>query len=408
MPAAAHTEKDGSLHQHPAPAPVAPQGGRAAGRLPLASSSSCTTSGGSIRERAGRVDRGARPPAARPDLGLPDCTGRTREPDAGAVLREIGGLRCRGAGRRRLHASCSEDGSTSCGCWIYAGVYADGVNQAARRRPGARAELGGAGVGLGLAGEPAHPLQPRVRRPRGQAVVGAQGVRVVGRGGRAAGPGRTTRTSSPTSAPDYVPEEDARAAARRCAATSRSSCRPTGWAGCSRPPAGGRPAAHPLRAAGVAGREPALRAASATRRASDYQRPENPYNPTAGEPGSEVFPYVMTTYRLTEHHTAGGDDAHAPLPRPSSSRSSSARSPRSWRPSAASSTAGWATIVTARAAIEARVLVTERMEPLTVDGRDDPPDRPALPLGLEGLATGDVGERPASRSCSTRTSTSRR
>ena len=35
LPAAAHTEKDGLVHEHPAPAAVAPQGGRAGGRLPL-------------------------------------------------------------------------------------------------------------------------------------------------------------------------------------------------------------------------------------------------------------------------------------------------------------------------------------------------------------------------------------
>src|SRR4029079_1032575 len=28
-----------------------------------------------------------------------------------------------------------EDGSTSCGSWIHAGIFADGVNQAARRKP---------------------------------------------------------------------------------------------------------------------------------------------------------------------------------------------------------------------------------------------------------------------------------
>src|SRR5690606_22343365 len=28
-----------------------------------------------------------------------------------------------------------DDGSTRCGCWIYCGVFADEVNQAARRRP---------------------------------------------------------------------------------------------------------------------------------------------------------------------------------------------------------------------------------------------------------------------------------
>jgi len=38
-----------------------------------------------------------------------------------------------------------------------------------------------AGMGMGLAREPAHPLQPCLRRPAGQPVVGAQEVRLVGR-----------------------------------------------------------------------------------------------------------------------------------------------------------------------------------------------------------------------------------
>src|SRR6185312_16013279 len=37
-----------------------------------------------------------------------------------------------------------------------------------------------------------------------------------------------------------------------------------------------------------------------------FDRPENPYNPADVQPGAEVFPYVLGTYRLTEHHTAGG------------------------------------------------------------------------------------------------------
>src|SRR5207237_4391430 len=39
---------------------------------------------------------------------------------------------------------------------------------------------------------------------------------------------------------------------------------------------------------------------------------EDPYNPVADEPGSELYPYVMTTYRLTEHHTAGGMSRSVP------------------------------------------------------------------------------------------------
>jgi formate dehydrogenase major subunit len=37
-----------------------------------------------------------------------------------------------------------------------------------------------------------------------------------------------------------------------------------------------------------------------------FHRPENPYHPADGELGSDVFPFVLTTHRLTEHHTAGG------------------------------------------------------------------------------------------------------
>jgi formate dehydrogenase major subunit len=63
-------------------------------------------------------------------------SGPRAEPDAEEILAEIGG---RDADGRSLpgYTSLRDDGSTSCGCWIYAGVYADGVNQSARRRPAA-------------------------------------------------------------------------------------------------------------------------------------------------------------------------------------------------------------------------------------------------------------------------------
>ena len=63
-------------------------------------------------------------------------------------------------------------------------------------------------------------------------------------------------------------------------------------------------------------------------------------------------------------------------------------SPRSL-PSAGWSTSGWATIVSPRAAIEARVLVTERMRPVRVGGRTV--HQIGLPYhwGHNGLSTGD-------------------
>ena len=37
-----------------------------------------------------------------------------------------------------------------------------------------------------------------------------------------------------------------------------------------------------------------------------YEHEDNRYHPGPGEPGADVFPYAVTTYRLTEHFTAGG------------------------------------------------------------------------------------------------------
>ena len=108
-------------------------------------------------------------------------------------------------------------------------------------------------------------------------------------------------------APDYEPPEGAHGPRRRCAATSRSSCRPTARRGCYAPaglvdgpmPTHYEPHESPFGNPLYAGQQsnPARQ---------QIRRRENPYNPTHGEPGVEVFPYVATTYRLTEHHTAGG------------------------------------------------------------------------------------------------------
>jgi formate dehydrogenase major subunit len=99
-----------------------------------------------------------------------------------------------------------------------------------------------------------------------------------------------------------------------------------------------------------------------------FARPENLSSPSPPEPGSAVYPYIVTTYRLTEHHTAGGMSRWSPYlaelqpemfcevsPELAAERGLEHR--------------GWATIVTARTAIEARVLVTDRMTPLSIGGR---------------------------------------
>ncbi|HTI25861.1 MAG TPA: molybdopterin dinucleotide binding domain-containing protein, partial [Kutzneria sp.] len=111
----------------------------------------------------------------------------------------------------------------------------------------------------------------------------------------------------------------------------------------------------------------------------------NRYHPT----GSPVFPYVVTTYRLTEHFTAGGMTRWTPYLAELQPEFFCEVSP-SLAEERGLENGGWATIVTARNAIEARVLVTDRMPTLTVRGRQV--HQIGLPFhwGPNGLSKGDA------------------
>ena len=115
------------------------------------------------------------------------------------------------------------------------------------------------------------------------------------------------------------------------------------------------------------------------------KRPDNPY----AAPHDARFPYILTTYRLTEHHTAGGMSrylSHLSELQPELFTEVS--------PELAGEIGlehgDWATIMTPRAIIEARVMVTSRMRPLHVDGRTV--HQVGLPYhwGYRGNVTGDV------------------
>ena len=102
-----------------------------------------------------------------------------------------------------------------------------------------------------------------------------------------------------------------------------------------------------------------------------------------------MFPYPVTTYRLTEHHTAGGMSRWQAYlaelqPEMFCEVSPALAAERGLEHG------GWATIITARAAIEARVLVTDRITPLIVRGRTI--HQVGLPYhwGPNGLVSGDA------------------
>jgi formate dehydrogenase major subunit len=77
---------------------------------------------------------------------------------------------------------------------------------------------------------------------------------------------------------------------------------------------------------------------------------------------------VFTVARLTEHHTAGGMSRYVPYLAELQPAMFVEVSP-DLAAERGLAHLGWAHVVTARAAIDARVLVTERLRPLRVEGR---------------------------------------
>jgi formate dehydrogenase major subunit len=96
----------------------------------------------------------------------------------------------------------------------------------------------------------------------------------------------------------------------------------------------------------------------------------------------------MTTYRLTEHHTAGAMTRTLPFLAELQPEMFCEVSPELAREQGLEH-GEWATIISSRAAIEARVMVSERMKALRVDGRTI--HQVGLPYhwGNRGEVTGD-------------------
>ena len=182
--------------------------------------------------------------------------------------------------------------------------YADGVNQAARRKPGSEQTWVAPEWGWAWPANRRMLYNRASADPDGPAVVRAQALRVVGRGRQASGRARTCPTSSPTRPPDYVPPEDAHGAeqalARRRAV--HHAGRRQGWLFApSGLVDGPLPTHYEPQESPVDNPLYGQQSQPGARRSA-----RRPRQPRITAPATSRFPYVLTTYRLTEHHTAGG------------------------------------------------------------------------------------------------------
>jgi formate dehydrogenase major subunit len=95
-----------------------------------------------------------------------------------------------------------------------------------------------------------------------------------------------------------------------------------------------------------------------------WQRPENPYNGF----GDPRYPFVATSFRLTEHHTAGAMSRNLPWLAELQPEMFAEIDPV-LAAIAGIEDGGWMVVETPRAEIEARAKVTNRVRPLMVGGK---------------------------------------
>jgi formate dehydrogenase major subunit len=127
--------------------------------------------------------------------------------------------------------------------------------------------------------------------------------------------------------------------------------------------------------------------------------PEHPRNPVAQtidradnryhEIGDPRFPYVITTYRLTEHHTAGGMTRFVPWLAELQPEGFVEISPE-LAGTLSVDNGDWVTVSTLRGEVEARALVTERLQPLRLDDRVIHQVGMPWHFGYSGIARGGI------------------
>jgi formate dehydrogenase major subunit len=312
--------------------------------------------------------------------------GRHGEPDAEAVLAEINGWGPDGE-PLSAYTQLKADGSTACGCWIYCGVRAGGINQAARRKPGREQTWVAPEWGW------AWPANRRVLYNRASADLDGKPwserkalVWWDAEHGTWTGPDVPDFVADRP--PSYRPPDDATGVAA-ISGTDPFIMQADGKAWLFAPaglvdgplPAHYEPQESPFRNVVYGQQHNPVR--------QIIRHRLNRYQPSGDQPGSGVFPYVATTYRLTEHHTAGGMSRFLPYLSELQPAFFCEVSPQ-LAAERGLEHLGWATIVTARAAIEARVLITERIRPLQVQGRTL--HQVGLPWhwGPNGLTSGDA------------------
>ncbi len=314
-------------------------------------------------------------------------SGETEEPSAEAVLKEMNGFTW--SDRRQIGDvdEYKDDGSTAGGVWTYAGVFPrDDHNQARSRRPD-----GPDGPGTHLGWGFAWPSNRRTIYNR--AAADPEGRPWSERkklvwwdAERQRWQGYDVVDFEPEKRPDYEPDWakrpegmaaiDGRSPFTMIADGKSSLFVPSGLKD-GPLPTHYEPIESPIHNPFYAQQSSPV--------TKQWRRPDNQYHP-AGDPR---FPYVLTTYRLTEHHAGGTPTRSVAV--------TAELQPEGFIEIAPELADGlgikhldWAVLSTLRGDIEAKVLITERLRPLEIAGHHIHQIGMPWHFGWEGYAKGDI------------------
>ncbi len=308
------------------------------------------------------------------------------EPSAEAVLKEINGYEVATGRPLSSFTEMKNDGSTLGGCWIYAGVLKDGVNQAARRKPGREQSWVAPEWGW------AWPANRRILYNRASADPDGKPWserKAYVWWDEEAGEwtGHDVPDFEKGKPPSYRPPEGS-SGVEAIAGDDPFIMQGDGKGSLYVPqglidgpmPTHYEPVESPFR-------NP-LYAQQSNPTRKQYPRDDNRLNPSPPQQHSEVFPYVFTTSRLTEHHTAGGMSRYLQYLSELQPEMFIEVSPE-LADERGLTHMGWGHVITGRSAVEGRIMVTDRLSPLRIEGRVLHQVWLPYHWGSGGMVTGD-------------------
>ena len=307
--------------------------------------------------------------------------GERGEPHIESILKEVSGYTVADGEPVGGFAELQDDGSTACGGWIYSGVYAGGVNHARDRRPGDNPNLEWGW---------AWPMNRRILYNRASADPegrpwSERKKYIWWDEKEEKWVGDDVVDFEATKPPSYRPDEDARGVdALPGDGPFIMNGDGKGWLFA---PVGLEDGPLPVHYEPVESPVPNLLYDNVQYNPAvrTFDRPDNPYNP----PEDPRYPYVVTTYRLTEHHTSGAMSRWIPWLSELQPELFCEISPELAAEKGVNNT-GWVTISTSRGKIHCKALVTDRIP--VYDFQGEKLHTIGLPYhwGPNGLVKGDV------------------